>query len=266
MSHTYCLVYYSCSCVRCISPSAEDLAVIVRFGGTPSSSSCRSTSGRRQQRFFGLSEAAEAEVAAGGLGGSEGGRGDDPLPSSASRAGGGGASGGDVFPAHRMVLSLRSEPMRAMLHSGMKETFATEVLVKDIRPPVFRALLTYLYTDTLQLQKPEDIMELLVVANQYTLDGLVSLCEGFLQGVLDEDNAPTLYHYADALGMPTFEHRVLTIILRHWKRVTRSEGWGKLPDELKERATTFRNKSSHLFMLHKGVKADGLYSVALIKA
>lgn len=48
----------------------------------------------------------------------------------------------------------------------MKETFATEALVKDIRPPVFSALLTYIYTDTLQLEKPEDIMELLVAANQ----------------------------------------------------------------------------------------------------
>lgn len=49
---------------------------------------------------------------------------------------------------------------------GMKETFAREALVKDIRPPVFSALLTYIYTDTLQLEKPEDIMELLVAANQ----------------------------------------------------------------------------------------------------
>lgn len=48
----------------------------------------------------------------------------------------------------------------------MKETFTTDVLVKDIRPPVFSALLTYIYTDTLQLQKPEDITELLVLANQ----------------------------------------------------------------------------------------------------
>ena len=53
-----------------------------------------------------------------------------------------------------------------MLLPGMRETFATDALVKDIRPPVFSALLTYIYTDTLQLEKPEDIMELLVVANQ----------------------------------------------------------------------------------------------------
>lgn len=69
-----------------------------------------------------------------------------------------------------------------------------------------------------------DFQSLLVVvlsAYQYTLGELVCLCEGFLQGVLDEDNVCHLYHYADALGMPTFEHRVLTFILRNWGRVTR---------------------------------------------
>ncbi|CAM9175151.1 unnamed protein product [Hapterophycus canaliculatus] len=111
--------------------------------------------------------------------------------------------------------------MRAMLHSGMKETFTTDVLVKDIRPPVFSALLTYIYTDTLQLEKPEDITELLVLANQYTLTDLLSLCEGFLQGVLDEENVSHLYHYADALAMPTFEHCCLTFAIRNWRKVVR---------------------------------------------
>lgn len=57
---------------------------------------------------------------------------------------------------------------------------------------------------------------------QYTLTDLLSLCEGFLQGVLDEENASHLYHYADSLAMPTFEHRCLTFILRNWRKVVRS--------------------------------------------
>ena len=48
----------------------------------------------------------------------------------------------------------------------MKETFDRDALVKDIRPSVFSSLLTYIYTDNLQLERPQDIMELLVVANQ----------------------------------------------------------------------------------------------------
>lgn len=62
----------------------------------------------------------------------------------------------------------------------MRETFATEALVKDIRAPVFSALLTYLYTDTLQLEKPEDIMELLVVANQVKCSTVGDLLHGIV--------------------------------------------------------------------------------------
>lgn len=58
---------------------------------------------------------------------------------------------------------------------------------------------------------------------QYTLTDLLSLCEGFLQGVLDEENASHLYHYADSLAMPIFEHRCLTFILRNWRGIVRWE-------------------------------------------
>lgn len=62
--------------------------------------------------------------------------------------------------------TLLARVMVLSFDAGMKESFATHTLVKDVRPPIFYSLLTYLYTDTLQLDCPEDIMELLVVANQ----------------------------------------------------------------------------------------------------
>ncbi|CAM9662216.1 unnamed protein product [Scytosiphon promiscuus] len=226
------------------------------------------SSGGGKRRFFGLSETAEAEIEAaaslakraergGGDGGGTAGR-DRQGAVAAAAVKSNGVGGQDCMDAHRTLLSLRSDPMRAMLHSGMKETFTTDVLVKDIRPPVFSALLTYIYTDTLQLQKPEDITELLVLANQYTLTDLLSLCEGFLQGVLDEENVSHLYHYADALAMPTFEHCCLTFILRNWRNIVRTGGWMQLPAELRARANAFRTKETHLFML--GQKDHGTWN------
>lgn len=72
----------------------------------------------------------------------------------------------NVPPISSVALLPPLSPYCFLLRPGMKETFASVCLVKDIRPPVFSALLTYIYTDTLQLQRPEDITELLVVANQ----------------------------------------------------------------------------------------------------
>lgn len=64
-------------------------------------------------------------------------------------------------------------------------------------------------------------VDAIVALLQYTLNDLVSLCEGFLQGVLDIENAAHMYHYADALGMHTFEHRVLTFVIQNWAKICR---------------------------------------------
>eukprot|EP00752_Nemacystus_decipiens_P012142 g10764.t1 len=245
-----------CSPSRSVSPLGGWSIINRPASCSPLGPGHRSAAGGRR-RFFGLSEAAEAEAEAALR--AEGEREEAVAParddgvatsmSIAEKIGSDVGAGNPVIDAHRFLLSLRSDPMRAMLRSGMKETFASVCLVKDIRPPVFSALLTYIYTDTLQLQRPEDITELLIVANQYTLTDLLSLCEGFLQGVLDEENASHLYHYADSLAMPTFEHRCLTFILRNWHKVVRTEGWVHLPPELRARANAFRTKETHLFML-----------------
>ncbi|CAM9110575.1 unnamed protein product [Choristocarpus tenellus] len=239
-------------CVKYVSPPYEGSGTIIQPEGAPPP---MLSSRKGKKGFFDLSEAAHTEASMEEEkrccednkcnNGVE----KEAPPMSHVALGVEDRTAAEFFPAHRMVLSLRSQPMRAMFHSGMRETLSVEVLVKDIRPPVFEALLTYLYTDTLQMQQPEDIMELLVVANQYTLDGLTSLCEGFLQGVIDEDNAATLYHYADALGMTTFEHRVLTFILQRWRNVTRSEAWTRLPCELHDRIVHFRRRGTHIFMV-----------------
>lgn len=97
----------------------------------PSSSSplgpghCSAAGGRR--RFFGLSEAAEAEAEAAVLraAGEEEKAGaparDEGMPTAVAGKSGSGVGAGNpvtMIDAHRFLLSLRSDPMRAMLRSG----------------------------------------------------------------------------------------------------------------------------------------------------
>lgn len=97
---------------------------------------CGKAGGGSRRRFFGLSEAAEAEAEAaaassvddrrcsvGGAGRDEDAHGErerrpTPLPGRLSVSSCEDGRGGEVIDAHRMVVSLRSEPMRAMLRSG----------------------------------------------------------------------------------------------------------------------------------------------------
>ncbi|KAM3278883.1 hypothetical protein ACQJBY_046277 [Aegilops geniculata] len=68
--------------------------------------------------------------------------------------------GGETFAAHRCVLAARSTVFRAQLFGPMKEGTATSsiIQIKDMEAKVFRALLSFVYTDSFP-EMYKDIME-----------------------------------------------------------------------------------------------------------
>ena len=77
---------------------------------------------------------------------------------------------------------------RAELYGPMKESKAQHVTIDDMQPAVFRALLHFIYTDSLPddvdqnagVSKSDLIWHLLVAADRYAVDRLKSLCERIL--------------------------------------------------------------------------------------
>jgi speckle-type POZ protein len=59
--------------------------------------------------------------------------------------------GGQEFHAHRLVLAMRSPFFNSELRglTRDKDTSRRRIVVGDVRPPVFRALLHFIYTDSL---------------------------------------------------------------------------------------------------------------------
>lgn len=55
----------------------------------------------------------------------------------------------DTMPAHKIVLTTRSPMFQGMLNSGMREGSEGIVAVEGVRAPVFKALLHFVYTDSL---------------------------------------------------------------------------------------------------------------------
>ncbi|GJN20630.1 hypothetical protein PR202_gb08030 [Eleusine coracana subsp. coracana] len=89
---------------------------------------------------------------------------------------------GKTFAAHRFVLAARSPVFDAELFSGMKETDAAGVIrIADMEPGVFKALLRFVYSDSLPEMKKgeEDAMcqHLLVAADRYGIERLKLMCE-----------------------------------------------------------------------------------------
>ena len=85
---------------------------------------------------------------------------------------------GRQFPAHKTVLSARSDLFAAMFgHTDTLESQKGEVLVKDVNKVTMENFLTFLYEATL----PKDLdfdgyVELLKVADKYQVASLIELC------------------------------------------------------------------------------------------
>ncbi|KAK1644149.1 hypothetical protein QYE76_061954 [Lolium multiflorum] len=110
--------------------------------------------------------------------------------------------GGEMFLAHRSVLAARSPVFRAEFLSPMKESTATgPIRIDDMEAQVFKALLTFMYTDALpdmdQQEEYAMTQHLLVAADRYGLDRLKLICEDKLSSGIDTSSVAGILALAD---------------------------------------------------------------------
>ncbi|CAM0876986.1 unnamed protein product [Alopecurus aequalis] len=112
--------------------------------------------------------------------------------------------GGETIEAHRFVLCMRSPVFKAELYGTMKEARAGQLItVKDMQPAVFRALLHFIYTDSLPGKylegdgDTEMIRLLLVAADRYAIERLKLVCHSILCKDLNVDTVATTLALAD---------------------------------------------------------------------
>ncbi|CAN6283244.1 unnamed protein product [Urochloa humidicola] len=111
--------------------------------------------------------------------------------------------GRETFAAHRCVLAARSPVFSAELFGTMMESRATSdvVQVNDMEAPVFKALLCFVYTDSLPEMRKEDenvmCQHLLVAADRYDMERLKLVCESKLCEYIDVGTAATILTLAE---------------------------------------------------------------------
>ncbi|KAL6659081.1 hypothetical protein ACP70R_003121 [Stipagrostis hirtigluma subsp. patula] len=111
---------------------------------------------------------------------------------------------GETFAAHRFVLAVRSPVFKAELCGPMQESKNQSVAVKGMQPEVFKALLNFVYTDSLPTLDDlkgrghsEMIQQLLVAADRYGMDRLKNICQSLLCKDLNVQNVATVLALAD---------------------------------------------------------------------
>ncbi|RLN05006.1 hypothetical protein C2845_PM13G06470 [Panicum miliaceum] len=112
--------------------------------------------------------------------------------------------GGQNIGAHKMVLAIRSPVFKAELYGPMREEGTEPIVVKDVQPDVFRALLHFMYTDALpplddleQDDHSEMIRHLLVAADRYAMERLKLMCQSILCENLSVKTVATTLAFAD---------------------------------------------------------------------
>jgi len=128
------------------------------------------------------------------------------------------------IPAHRYVLATGSTVFYAMLYGGLADKEAEEIVVPDVDPEAFLAMLKYLYCDDIQLE-PDTVLATLYSAKKYIVPHLARECVRFLETSLTARNACLLLSQARFFEEPELMQRCWDVIDAQAEIALLSEGF-----------------------------------------
>ncbi|CAL5011152.1 unnamed protein product [Urochloa decumbens] len=115
--------------------------------------------------------------------------------------------GDETFAAHKIVLAMRSPVFKAQLYGPMRGKVEQDLSIDDMQPAVFRALLRFIYTDSLPIiggqyedDRREMVCHLLIAADRYGMERLKTICQGILCKAL------AVHTVADMLALADQHH------------------------------------------------------------
>jgi len=144
---------------------------------------------------------------------------------------------GEPVAAHRSVLAARSPVFMAELFCDMKEKASLCVEINDIEVEVFRAMLHFVYTDTVPVldQKGEQAtlmaQHLLEAADRYGLERLKRICVEKVYTDISVDTVATTLALAEQHGCSELKSRCMKFILatpENLQAVAATEGYKHL--------------------------------------
>lgn len=150
---------------------------------------------------------------------------------------------GEKFHAHKLVLAARSPVFKANFFDSAEED-STEVVIEDMDPKVFKAMLHFVYRDTLpdeelispnsspSSSKIETLAErLLAAAHTYGLKRLRLLCESKLCKDISVNTVASILALADSYNAAELKAACLKFAAENLAGVMRSKGFEYLKEK-----------------------------------
>ncbi|XP_060554744.1 BTB/POZ domain-containing protein 6-like isoform X4 [Ruditapes philippinarum] len=98
------------------------------------------------------------------------------------------------LPAHKLLLSMRSEVFEAMFYGSLAESSDT-IMLEDIDISTMKMVLRYMYSDDIELDV-NNVSCCLYAAKKYALYDMANKCAKFLETKIGVDTACTIYEQA----------------------------------------------------------------------
>ncbi|PNW84405.1 hypothetical protein CHLRE_03g144284v5 [Chlamydomonas reinhardtii] len=141
---------------------------------------------------------------------------------------------GEEFKAHKFLLEARSAFFRSLLNNDMREGLEGRAVVHDVRAPVFRLLLHYVYTDALPEGMEDSGLEvevaqhLLAAADSMQLERLRRIAERRLTECVDVESVAFTLALADRNHAAELKRVCLDYVGRNLAAVMKTEGYSHM--------------------------------------
>ncbi|XP_015910000.2 speckle-type POZ protein-like [Parasteatoda tepidariorum] len=118
----------------------------------------------------------------------------------------------DEFPAHRLVLKVRSPVFAAMFDQDMLENKTGVVDIADMDGKTLKAFLEFLYTDKVDKLDYDIAKNLILTADKYQVPSLVDMCASFLISIISIENVCEIIAIADMINCKNLKSFALNFI------------------------------------------------------
>lgn len=138
---------------------------------------------------------------------------------------------GEEMGVHKIILEARSPVFRALLNTPMREGHDGKVVIHDIKAPVFRVLLHYVYTDSLPDEHADANLDvamaqhLLVASDRFELIRLRRICERRLCESVDVETVATTLTLAEQNHADELKKVCLDFVSRNLGAVMQTDGY-----------------------------------------
>jgi N-acetylneuraminic acid mutarotase len=142
--------------------------------------------------------------------------------------------------AHKGILYTRCPHFKIMFDSGMMESHLKEITIPQEKFSIFNDMIRYLYTDKFEnitSYSPENLLDMIALANSYELYHLASVCEvAFLaKDPINEENVVDFLLYSEVHLTNQIFEVCIDFVARHWESLSKLDEVKKLKKKLREK-------------------------------